>query len=348
MSLRMLMPSENTPKRVPLILAISLVMLSSAGCTFEEEPLEERRCVNDAACIDRFGDGFVCRQVINDQEGGFCEEASGSCSEDADCDDGIFCTSETCDPGGEGATAFGCVITAREVDDGIACTKDACDEDGAQVVNDATDCECTDAADRRCDDDDPCTGDTCDTATFTCANEARGEGAPCDDGVACTGGDACDDEGACVGTPNDSVCDDGEFCNGDEVCDPTSGRANNEGCIGGIAPTNEDDGLACTDAICDEEGDAISHEPTSDCDCIEDGDCPPAEVALGCALFTCGDDFTCTQIEPAQFSDPDSPCDDGIECTQGDACQGDGSCRGLPVDALCPQGQTCNPDLGCQ
>ena len=102
MSSRILDPSMKTGLKTPALLLISFVVLTT-GCSFEEEPLEDKRCVNDAACLDRFGPGFVCLQVANEEEGGFCEEASGSCAQDSDCEDGLFCTVDTCEPGAAGA-----------------------------------------------------------------------------------------------------------------------------------------------------------------------------------------------------------------------------------------------------
>ncbi|MDD1738253.1 MAG: hypothetical protein LUQ02_01580, partial [Methanothrix sp.] len=70
-----------------------------------------------------------------------------------------------------------------------------------------------------CEDNDPCTDDRCDPATGKCVyvNNA----APCDDGNACTTGDACGD-GLCQGGAQRS-CDDGNACT-DDSCDPATGE----------------------------------------------------------------------------------------------------------------------------
>ncbi len=331
--------------RAAALLPFAITLLVLVGCVFEDKKLEDKRCINDAACVDRFGAGFVCRQVLNDEEGGFCER--GGCERDVDCDDGVFCTVDICcnadgaECGADDAIAFGCLIQARDPDDGIACTVDTCDEAGGVLVNDPTACGCTGANDRRCDDNNPCTSDACDVASFSCTNTPLEEGGTCDDGIPCTVNTACDAEGLCVGEGNDGVCDDGEFCNGEEICDPANSQANNEGCRLGTPPS-ADDGIACTQSRCDEGSDQIEHVPTEACACVAPEDCRPAEVALGCAIFTCQDN-ACAQVLPADFADEGATCDDGASCTQQDTCQGDGRCLGTPIDALCPQGQRCDP-----
>jgi hypothetical protein len=70
-------------------------------------------------------------------------------------------------------------------------------------------------------------------------------------------------------------------------------------------------------------------------------------VVQGCGVFSCDADFTCQQV-PGEFLDPDASCDDGVVCTEGDKCLQGGECRGIPIDALCPEGQRCDADAGCQ
>ncbi len=76
-------------------------------------------------------------------------------------------------------------------------------------------------------------------ATFLLASQCSGkpDGAPCDDGDACTMNDTCQ-AGACA--PGQAVvCDDGEVCTTD-LCDPALG------CVHGFADVPCDDGDACT------------------------------------------------------------------------------------------------------
>ena len=51
----------------------------------------------------------------------------------------------------------------------------------------------------KCDDDDPCTVDTCDPDAETCIHDLT-PGTPCDDANECTSEDVCQPDGACSGT----------------------------------------------------------------------------------------------------------------------------------------------------
>jgi len=57
-------------------------------------------------------------------------------------------------------------------------------------------CEVTD-----CDDDDPCTADTCNEATTSCEHTITPD-EPCDDGNKCTSPDVCRPDGTCIGEPS--------------------------------------------------------------------------------------------------------------------------------------------------
>lgn len=124
-----------------------------------------------------------------------------------DCNDSNVCTNDACSP------AAGCthLAVASACSDGNACTSgDAC-----------TGGVCTGGAAKNCNDNNPCTTDSCNPATGACVNTAGA--AACDDGNACTSGDKCVN-GSCSGLPLNPVtaCDDGKACTADS-CDPTLG-----------------------------------------------------------------------------------------------------------------------------
>lgn len=157
------------------------------------------------------------------------------------CDDGDACTTDdTCAAGiCQGGGQLGC-------DDGVPCTIDAC-VGGTCMHAGVPDC-C--AGDGDCDDGSVCTG------VETCVDGACVAGTPlaCSDGVGCTD-DACDPVAGCTFTPigccaEGATCDDGDFCNGGETCDPSTG-----GCRPGT-PLGCDDGDACTVDRC--EGGCVS------------------------------------------------------------------------------------------
>jgi len=141
-----------------------------------------------------FGDGSVCgdgllRSDLGEQcddgnvESGdccgpTCQAETGSCDDDnpcttgetcsaatcgdgsaIDCDDGVACTTDSCEP------AVGCTATPDDsaCDDGIACTADVC----------ATLTGCSHQPDDSlCDDHNLCTGDACNSSTLECEYSA--------------------------------------------------------------------------------------------------------------------------------------------------------------------------------
>ena len=91
-----------------------------------------------------------------------------------------------------------------------------------------------------CDDENPCTDDTCDPQVAGgCVCTANAE--PCDDDNPCTNVDVCA-TGTCAGSPVDCTLIDGEC--GFGLCDPSTGT-----CV--LSPSNDggtcDDGAACTE-----------------------------------------------------------------------------------------------------
>lgn len=122
------------------------------------------------------------------------------CSDDADCDDGVFCNgAEVCDAGS-------CQPGADP------CPGQVCGEESELCLDCLTDADC--------DDGVGCTVDTCDPVTTTCS-QVPDDGL-CDDGFLCNGTETCDamlDCGpgtpvACDGSePADAAC-----LNGDRFC----------------------------------------------------------------------------------------------------------------------------------
>ena len=233
------------------------------------------------------------------------------------CDDGDPCTLDTCStitgcvslPLPEGATCgptVGCVAlechsgacgaVPRSCDDDDPCTVDSCEEaKGCVYVEDpeATDC-CK--ADSACDDGNPCTDESCDSTGGCVYTAAPG---PCTDGSACTVGDACAD-GECAGAPVD--CADGNPCTLD-ACNIVLG------CVHPVAP----DGTVCGDG-----------DPCLDFAC-QAGACATAPVS-------CDDGNPCT----ADWCGPGGTChNDAV----GDAIEG--CCT---VDAHCDDHDLCTVD----
>ena len=117
-----------------------------------------------------------------------------------DCPDDDPCTAETWTP------EAGCVVIPLEgfpCDDGDICTIGETCQGGV----------CDGGATLTCQDENPCTDDTCDPGAG-CAFTSNA--APCDDGDPCTTGDACAG-GWCAGSPA-ATCGDGHLCL-DEECE---------------------------------------------------------------------------------------------------------------------------------
>jgi hypothetical protein len=175
---------------------------------------------------------------------------------------------------------------------------------------------------------DPCPGpngdgdcsESCDESADSCA-AADPNGAPCDDGLFCTGADACvggscsdhpappcagpDGDADCgescdeatqtctANDPNGSACNDGLFCTADDSC--------NDGSCSGASRDCNAVGDQCRDGVCDENADL----------CVG----PPKPEG--------------------------TPCNDASNCTTPDACDDAGNCVGLPNPGACLDDFTC-------
>jgi hypothetical protein len=183
------------------------------------------------------------------------------------------------------------------------------------------------SADPECDD-----GLFCNGAEACVLGVCVAGSSPCDDGVNCTT-DACDEgTDACLSVPEPSLCpDDGVACNGTEVCDAVLG------CTSVNAP-DCDDGIACTQDLCDAQTGACAHVPN-------DNDCSDGTFCNG--LETCDEQLGCQPGLPPV-------CNDGVACTV-DVCDPlSDACAYVPSAALCDDGlfcngaETCSAQLGCQ
>ena len=237
-------------------------------------------------------DGSVCTAdscnpatgCKNDPLAGPCEDGDtcttgdqcvdGACLPGAPlpCDDNQPCTDDFC------TAAKGCknVEVFKPCDDGDACTTDDMCLGG----------QCQGTQPVSCDDQQPCTSDSCHPDEGCEYDPVAG---PCDDGDACTAGDECQG-GVCEsGAPVD--CDDQNPCT-DDSCDAAQACSNTPN----QAPCS--DGNLCTVTQCQAGSCAILD--LVDCDdanqCTKDS-CDPA---IGCA----NDDLA-----------DGSVCDDGDACT---------------------------------
>ncbi len=234
-------------------------------------------------------------------------DGRGTCVEDLqsqrNCNDGNPCTSDLCDPAHSGADPkTGCYHEFNEdpCDDQDACTE----QDRCQ----AGVCKGTPVA---CDDENPCTQDTCEPKAG-CQYQSLPDESPCDDGNECTPKSWCS-KGLCVGEVN---CDDQDQCT-DDYCDLLEKRCKH------VRHTRScNDGNPCTTADrCGEDGQCRGTPVICPSNACNDGAC---EVIAGKGVCT---------MKPKAVG---SPCDDGNGCTTDDACSAPGpdgtaTCKGQAV-----------------
>lgn len=270
------------------------------------------------------------------------------------CNDENECTTDTC-TGTDGCEYE--TLDEGECKDGDACTVgDHCEQGQCVGLPIA------------CDDDNPCTDDSCD-GLGGCQNLANA--LPCDDGDPCTVKDSCEDK-ACNGFTIDCDCqsnddcltyEDGNLCNGTLFCNqeklPWSCQVAPDTAV--TCPLPEGAGAICLAAACNPEDGECSFVSANEgfaCDdldactvgdkCVE-GTCTPGVLA------NCNDGNPCTDDECAPetgcvHADNVSPCSDGDVCTVLDQCA-EGECfPGEPL--ICDDGNVCTDDscdqqVGC-
>lgn len=252
---------------------------------------------NDAACSNQNAcDGIeTCNPFAGCQAG----------SAPAPCDDGIVCTTDTCDP----QTGF-CVFKAvdSKCSDGLFCNGDErCDPLTGCIAG--TPVACLNA------DGIACTEEKCDEALDTCPLK----GVP--NHSLCPTGDVCDPTNGCIpgkSCTTSAQCSDGLYCTGAETC--VSGI-----CQGGT-PVDCDDGIDCTVDSCDETADACKHV---------------ASNALCDDKNVCNGTETCNATKGCQFG-TDLVCpDDGFSCTTETCVPGQG-CASVPFDSACNDNKMCD------
>ncbi len=183
---------------------------------------------------------------------------------------------------------------------------------GSGAIDDVVFCQC--------DDDDPCTEDTCFEGE--CINRPI----ECGDDDACTE-DACV-AGECVNTPID--CGDDDECTSDECV--------NGECVN--TPIDCDDQDNCTTDEC-VDGECVN----TPIDCDDEDSCTSDECVDGECVNTpidCDDQDSCTTDECVDGECVNTPidCDDRDACTR-DVCV-DGNCRNTPID--CDDQDACTED----
>ncbi len=299
------------------------------SCSDGDSCTDSDRC-NNGSCAGTprdCGPGLACHTTPA-CSGGACKSSplpdNTSCSDGSDCTSGDKCSGGTCS-GTSKVCALGTCMTdntcseatgncapvlapaGTPCDDGTKCTS-------GDVCQGST---CKPGAALSCDDQNPCTDDSCDPIGG-CANVANS--APCNDGNGCTGEDVCDGK-VCVGK-QPVVCTAGQ-CQVSSTCNTATGS-----CV----PVPKVDGLGCTDNSECTVGDACTGGacvpgPTKQCD---DGKTCTTDNCVGSVPGGC------------VFSNRTGECEDGNSCTVGDTCVAGGCAPGAPNTACCLSDADCD------
>ncbi len=278
------------------------------------------------------------------------------------------------------------------------CEVGSCDADGACVASVAPDgqpcnqsawtpCEayhcvqgsCAAYALAICDDNNPCTDDSCDPATGECVH--ANNTAPCDDANSCTTPDTCQD-GACVPGPNECECfadadcaayEDGDACNGTLVCDQDTRK-----CVvkdGSVVTCTETSDDPCQVVACDPANGTCGLVAAADGTACDDGDvctegdsCQAGVCTSGTTdACACTEDTDCTQFDDGDFCNGVWSCQDGhcapladseVDCSQQEAPEcstlacnpATGTCEATTVEdgTACEDGDMCTGGDTCQ
>ncbi|MBI4717155.1 MAG: hypothetical protein HY763_05065 [Planctomycetes bacterium] len=350
----------------------SCVAQDDDGCTACNPPFE-------AKIVASLTSGTTYYLIVDAYDGTgnpFTIEHSGPCTNNADCQDGLFCNGAEVCSGGQcmpgappcgGATPFcdeasdictGCA-GPEDCNDNNACTTDLC-VSGTCLYGFAYDpatqcCNPASGATTPLSDGNECTADNCNTANGQVSHPPLPGGTPCGDpsDTDCDDPDTCNGAGACLPNTlaNGTACDDGLFC------------ITGETCWGGVctgSPRNCDDGLACTNDSCNEgSASCVSVPAAGNCviagACYTDGQSNPANACQVCisgnnaagwsdvTAIPCVSDNDC----PNQQCDEEAGfcacgiCDLAILRAQSSGpCTSDDDCDGV---ATCIQGGCYDP-----
>ncbi len=227
-----------------------------------------------------------------------------------------------------------CVNPVPNCDDNDPCTDDSCDQASGCVHTPNT---------AACSDGDPCTvDDTCSAGI--CAGAAKN----CNDSNACTD-DSCNGTGVCEHTNNTAACSDGNPCTLDDTCSAGT-------CAGTTKNCNDSD--ACTDDSCNTQTGICEYsDNTAACDdgnpCTIDDACNAgtcAGAAKNCDDSDACTDDSCNGTGVCEHTNNTAQCDDGNACTTGDVCSA-GTCTGGSAldcnDSNPCTDDSCDQEAGC-
>jgi hypothetical protein len=298
-----------------------------------------------------------------------CDPSAGCVFQDRDCDDGVPCTTDTCDP------VTGCV----HAPDSTACVQNGTICDGIQVCDAAVGCVTIDVV-SSCDDGVDCTDDTCDpvkgcvhvlnhlacddgfycNGTETCVGKVGGDTRGCTAGtpVPCAADpwsctlDRCNETlKACESVPDDALCPSG-FC----LPSSTNPMPDGAGCVFGIPCKNKPAGY-CESLDANNPCNGVSvcvptGNPNGEAFCQAGADAPDCDDSIYCTYDDCNTTYVlkagetpiaaCTHTANNGACDNGNKCDGDETCAPGATADAKGCVAGTPK--ICNDGKSCTFD----
>lgn len=277
------------------------------------------------------------------------------------------CEGGRCEPDSSDADERGCVpatpcTTPDECDDGVDCTVDDCQPDGCVHVVDAAFCGGRPAPPCQewiCDPWSPDGGRTgcvlapafagtdcapinpcfhaglCDSAG-RCV-ETTG---PCDDGVPCTVDVCVTPDGDCAHIEDDTLCTiDFPFCI------PSMAGADSQGCVSPSCTTSSacNDGADCNGTERCEASHCVPGATSGTGGCAPLTSCGVAICSYGEGCLLAGDVLACDDGDPCTFEVCDPIAPSGSGCFAAPR-----GCDDTRFDDCCPRGCTATSDLDCR
>jgi hypothetical protein len=224
----------------------------------------------DACTVDTCERG-ACRNDPLECAAGLtcCEGTCGECCADEDCADDVACSEDVCFLN----------VCAHLADDDRCAANEYCD-----TVGDCTERQaCPNGTAEECDDQNPCTTDSCQAGL--CYHAGCGDGLNCCEGEGCF---ACCGDPQCQNQDNDR-CTDNTCVN--HVCEPLPHCATGKCCA---TETGASCGLCCTADECDDE--------------------------VACTHDSCGGAEGCKNVPDDSLCDPGEVCSLGLGCVSTSNC----------------------------
>lgn len=215
-------------------------------------------------------------------------------------------------------TVFSQISNAITCNDNDPCTVDSCAEGNTcnyQRIEGCVACQ----SDENCNDNNPCTADSC--SNNTCQHNNVENGTSCEDGNLCTSGSTCQ-SGSCQGG-SEVTCSASDSCHNAGTCDPQTGACSNP---------EKEDGSACGD------GDACNGNEVCQSGQCQAGTPVATDDNNPCTVDYCGDDGL---AHHDNVTDGTVCNDDGNACNGVNTCQS-GTCTQSTAPVTCEASDSCH------